>query len=308
MSALAGPPSSCAGFFQGRPVLYPHLLAEAPPPDDVLSWLPEEWRMWPGWREIWDRKVSSLESLGSRLSRLHTNSRGYCGWLLTNSQFLEEHDALFEKWAEQIRTYDLPKIAPLGAEVLLQDTSEPAPQCRDYANAFFRFLERWQLGDLAGPYLPEPVQFQFPVLLSDQRRRLVRAGGTLLCVPKSSPVPDRELLREMAEDAHGRQQAPEHLRGWARVVDGSNRAKTRIARYARLFVLQHYWAVLHHRWGERLRGHNERLHAAFAIFLFAEEEDPDLTRPESIRKDLQLISRCLGGTNWPQRRAALGRH
>ena len=86
------------------------------------------------------------------------------------------------------------------------------------------------------------------------------------------PVPDRDTLRDMIAAATNAAHVPNHLQEWHQIVQATNSAKNRIPRFARLFRLQHYWTVLHKRWGPRLDGRIEKLQFAFAAWLMPDEK------------------------------------
>lgn len=79
-----------------------------------------------------------------------------------------------------------------------------------------------------------------------------------------------------------------------RLVAGSNTGKQAIARNARIFVLQHFWRVLHHRHSAALRRRSAMLKRSFARLLNTGEQ--------SIHQDLLAIRRRLG-PNWVERGA-----
>ena len=85
---------------------------------------------------------------------------------------------------------------------------------------------------------------------------------------------------------------PDHLVKWRRIVARENAAKNAIARYARLFSLQHYWRLIHERHAIAVKRQACHLRAAFATFF-------DVS-PDSIRKDLTSITKGLG-SGWERR-------
>lgn len=81
-----------------------------------------------------------------------------------------------------------------------------------------------------------------------------------------------------------------------------------LPRLARIFVLQHYWRALFSRHATALAGQFERLREVFAAFLMPEvnpEGDSILAAAETIRKDLQDLSRAHGGPAWATRASPL---
>ena len=95
----------------------------------------------------------------------------------------------------------------------------------EFTAARDQFLDRWQLCGLAGPFLPDPVRAQVPVLRSAADERMQKMGVTLF-LPRIYPLPDRQAFREMVEDAVGRAPPAEHLRDWMEIV-GAERNNAR---------------------------------------------------------------------------------
>jgi hypothetical protein len=152
-------------------------------------------------------------------------------------------------------------------------------------------------------YLPQPMQPQSPVLLPQRASFMLRGGGAMIYLPETAPVPDRDTLREMAEAALVRDANGEHLREWTEIVAAYSQGKKQIVRYSRLFQLQHFWRVLHHRWGDRLKCKGERLQYAFAAFFLPDKDSTTVV--ETIRKDLQFLADRLDGPDWYRRVSAL---
>jgi hypothetical protein len=222
-----------------------------------------------------------------RLEAFRASARAYCGWLLTNPEFLREHDEILSRWAGIIRTQGLPEWIRLHTErvqfgVFAPEGSVPA----DMATEFTTWLLRWRLAGLTAPYLPRPLMPQAP---APAALRNPAAGGATLFLPDTFPVPGRDELRHLMEDILRGTPSP-HLTEWHTLVGADNRAKGRLDRYARLFVLQHYWAVLHHRYGSILRRRVTVLKAAFARFLVGSHPGG----VDTVHKDLLFISRRLG--------------
>jgi hypothetical protein len=125
------------------------------------------------------------------------------------------------------------------------------------------FLVRWRLMGMAGPRLPIPMMpllgGTFPLSIMEQ---LLATGG-VFSVPDTYPIPSRDELRSLLEDAI-RPSRPEHLNEWMQITRKNNPAKNQIERYSRLLELQHYWELLHERHADRLTGQLTKLQTAFA--------------------------------------------
>jgi hypothetical protein len=102
----------------------------------------------------------------------------------------------------------------------------------------------------------------------------------------------------MIEDAIGRSAAPPHLEPWMDLIDARDPGKKSLEHLQRMFRLQHWWRVLHHRHGNTLHGNLERLRLAMAAFLMPKDFGQE--GGELIRKDLMEIGKRLG-QNWLQR-------
>lgn len=102
---------------------------------------------------------------------------------------------------------------------------------------------------------------------------------------------------------------PEHLHDWAEQISPGHPGRGKaLLRLARIVVLQHYWRALSSRHAAALAGQIERLREVFAAFLFPDvnpEGDSILAAAETVRKDLQDISRARGGPAWATRASPL---
>ena len=283
LSQSCGDHAAQVGFRDGYPVRY-DLLADplslqAAALDvaagaDELAWLRE-----PG-------RKRSLVTLDVRLDWVADTCRGYAGWLAVNPTFAAEQDSLFVNWQKEVLKYGLPLVGTLGGP-------------EQYVKAVLDFCARWHLIGLGGPFLPSPVRPQVPVPAGRQLATRPAPLGTTFFLPSVFPLPDRTQLRQMIEDAMGRHRAPEHLRQWADLAEADSQGKKAIARYARVFVLQHYWRVLFARHADALRRNVAKVRLAFAAFLFPMAGAHALHKAgETIRKDLALLAKARGHSNW----------
>jgi hypothetical protein len=236
--------------------------------------------------------VEIMRTYGQRSERFAKVTRGYAGWLMTNRQFLAEHDELLAAWAQMIRKWGLDRLGILLPHGISLPGNDPTadPQWPGYGAAFEAFFLRWRLQGLAAPRLPVPLQplmaGVFPASILPQ---VMRAAG-VFCIPDTYPIPSRDELRGMLEDSLHGSGRPEHLVEWMTIIAGHNAAKKPIPRYARLFEVQHYWRVLHQRHPEALRRKGEVVKRAIASFLGTSEG--------AIHSDLLVIRNKLGA-DWP---------
>jgi hypothetical protein len=150
------------------------------------------------------------------------------------------------------------------------------------------FLVRWRLLGMAGSRLPVPMRpmlgGQFPMSIIGQ---LMAVGG-LFNLPDTFPIPSRDELREILNDAV-RSDRPDHLGEWMQITGKQNPAKNKIDRFARLFELQHYWEALLERHRPALKRQTAKLQGAVATFLQTSED--------SVRYDIRFLQTRLG-SNW----------
>jgi hypothetical protein len=273
-------------------------LARLPSPSEAFGKRPADPENDPFWKGLGWYDPAVLDQAVAAADWSYTVTAGYCGWLLANSEFHRHHDAFFTRHQMAIRA--ISALPPLDDR---QMTSSPAMgRC---ISSYTRLCRRWSLAGLAGPYLPVPFQPHFPVP-GDQLQLLpamARSAGTLLYFPRTHPLPDRDRLREMIEAAIARQLSPRHLKDWTDLIDSNNPGKKPIVRFERLFRLQHWWRLIHHRYGERIGGQIGNLQRAMGEFLLG--DDPDDKFLDTVRKDLAYLNERLG-SEWHTRPGALG--
>ena len=231
----------------------------------------------------------ALDQAEKRLQPLRAVSRGYAGWLLTGRQFLEEHDTIFSQWSNMVQRWGLTNLGillPTKGMFLPGNDPTADPNWPDYSKAFEEFFLRWRLQGMAAPYLPIPLQplmaGNMPVSVLPQMKR---AGG-VFCLPDTFPVPSRDELRNLLEPVLHGSSKPDHLAEWMEFVAKDNTAKRPIARFGRLFELQHYYRILNHRHHTALRGKSKVLTQILAgIFK---------TSNKTIGGDLRFIRKRLG--------------
>lgn len=270
LAAVCDDHSQRVGFRDGQTLLYPSLRPPRP-----LGLTPELAREF-GLGEFSAVEIAQLNrTFDGRLIWMNTIGRGYVGWLNSNSVFRRERDEVFA---------DGPRVVSLTPDFNAEASGEALPQnVQD-------FLVRWRLLGMAGPRLPIPMRpmlgGSFPTSIL---RQLMAAGG-LFNLPDIYPIPSRDLLRAMLEDAV-RTAKPEHLGEWMKITQSNNLTKTSIARLSRVLEVQHYWELLFERHEAGMAGQITRLHDALADFLN--------TTADNIKKDLQFLRRQLGKA-WPK--------
>lgn len=153
LSSFSGDHSSRVGLWQDLPIEYQQLrVVSLPMPSEEdlasLGWNLLEVRN--GLRVFEERDETALIRF----------RRGYVGWLLTNRQFVDEHDALLAEHAETVRRWGTHRagiVIPGGMRQPGTDPNED-PQWFAFSAAAEVFFGRWRLQGLAGPYLPNPLQ------------------------------------------------------------------------------------------------------------------------------------------------------
>lgn len=197
--------------------------------------------------------------------------KGYLGWLLTNPQFIEEHDDLYSEYAAILSKWGSePKRLPLS-ETLFGVVSgrDPYqdPRWNDFSQERNDFYFRWRLTEMRGPYLPIPLgshtNLTVPVSYFLWSERMTG----LYFLPDIVPMPSREEFRLSVNESRRRIDDADQLREWKRIIAGDNQGKNQIDRFARVFKLQHYWRILGDRHETALRKSTSKLEAAFASYL-----------------------------------------
>jgi hypothetical protein len=265
LAEICGDHSTQVGFNDGQPIEY-HLLRAA----ETFQLSAEQLKSM-NWEGMNDAKIASVQrAFQPRRKWYHSAARGYAGWLNCNAEFRREREAAL---GMELRVVKL--IPDMAASV----------SCGTLPERVRSFLIRWRLLGMAGPRLPIPMQpmmsGMFPVSILPQ---LMDAGG-VFNIPDICPLPSREELRDMLEEAI-RRDKPGHLVDWQRVIAKDNTAKTEIARYGRLLEVQHYWELFHERHGDHLKRKLSALQSAIATILGA-----SLT---SIEGDIRFLRKRLG--------------
>jgi hypothetical protein len=276
------------GFWKGRVFSYSH-LRERP------LWVPSaEEAAAVGWdvnQARLDRNCRAYEDRNRVFTRV---ARAYVGWLLTNGTFLDEHDALLATWRTMVRRWGFDRLGVLPMTGMFLPGDDPTADASwlDYRAAFNEFFARWRLLGLAAPYLPIPLEpLMTGSLPMSAVAQLQRSGG-IFCLPDTFPVPSRDTLRNLLDDALHGSGMPEHLREWRKLIARENPAKKPLRKFARILEIQHYWRILHHRHPKAIRGRLGELKKAIALFLGV--------KPGTVHRDLLWIRKRLG-PDWADR-------
>ena len=211
----------------------------------------EEYARRVGWST--EAADETAQTLSERLDTFGIPVRGYAGWLLTNPEFLNEHDDLFRRNQDDIRRFGIPK--PVMAKPVFGKTRKGAAGRSDsepFILEFRDFCNRWRLQTFAGPYLPLPIEPQVPNLLSKPEGLAACEGTTTFSLPDIFPVGGRGELQSSIDDAVHGDEKPSHLAGWYAIIDSANSAKNPITRYVRLFRFQHLVRALYSRHAKAL--------------------------------------------------------
>ena len=293
LSDLCGDHRSRIGFWGEMPILNQHL--EEPLPPTPISLAPiERTDVAPIVRRRLAYNAAQVNralAVGrERIAWLSSVARAYTGWLITNGQFLQEHDNLMQAWAPQIRRWRLQGVGRLlvaaGPVSLARLSDEDAAARLPFDEAVREFLIRWRLAEIVAPDMPVPhtpvMHGQVPISVVDQ---IARAGG-VFSYPDTFPVPSRDQLRNMVVNANRPDNASDHLAEWYEITSPRNSAKNQLDRFARFRTLCHYWRVLCTRHAANLHRKTDGLNHALGEHLGVSEN--------TIRADVRRIRSRLG--------------
>lgn len=228
----------------------------------------------------------------ARADRFANTARGYAGWLLTNRDFLAEQHSVLAEWKVEVAEFHIPRTGAVVTDhSLVAGASSPRDSrlCK-FARAFEEFFVHWRLEGLPAPFLPSPLRPQMPVAILASVLGHMRDGGQTFYMPDTFPVPTRDELRDLMEDALRGPGTPDHLAEWIANVQAGNSAKNAVSRYARVFELQHYVRVLYQRHKEALHRRKSSVNQAFAAFF--------QFSVDTIERDLAFVADRLGEDWW----------
>ncbi len=231
------------------------------------------------------RRQIALDIADKRMRWARRVRRGYCGWLMTNREFLSEHDAVFKKHRHYIPRYGCGVAYVPGSDVpLYPSLLNQKGYLQSFSSDFEEFCQRWHLEGMAGPYLPIPHVPHSPLKSLEQFTPKMMKAGVLIYIPHIFALPSENELRSIIDYAqrdNGRREP--HLAGWLEVVATNRPNKGReLARYGRIFEVQHFLRLLRERYAKQLVNNKQRLMRAFAELFGHSDID-------TIKNDFSLI-------------------
>lgn len=210
--------------------------------------------------DIKQRKAVHRQSL-----QMATQKRsGYIGWLIRQQEYQRDVEHLRRRYSKLIRAQGgFPSRAiPLIASQLPESSETFAIEILD-------FYRRWALESLLTWDWPIPLRAELHGLPDGDSEAGSRDGVSLF-LPWSTlqggQMPTEELLRLIKATA-----CPGHLREW---VDASSKHAKRNADYfsVQTQLYRYFWLGLQARYPSRLRGHLQKIDAAFAKWLRKERD------------------------------------
>ena len=250
---------------------------------------------------LWDASDAELDKMSATREKWETTRqqytdraapfldalRGYCGWLLTNREFLGERDELFATWEDRLARDGIPLSGPtmfggVPHEELVRKVLD-GEEVR-FLQQFETFYARWRLQHLLTAELPEPLAPQIPLLTPVALLTHMKAGGVTLYQPDTMPIPSANLVRQMLDDVR-MSHDNEHLAEWVRIVRKGRQNDHAVRAFGKIFVLHHYWMQLEQRHPLLFKGRVRQVHEAFAEFLYVSPDAVDKYR-QKIRSRL----------------------
>lgn len=265
------------GAWKGNPIVFYHLRREGFPQ------ISEELRVELGWER---QTVSNLRIAEERSAWVHEITKGYIGWLTTTRAFLSEHDELLSRHANAVRRWGLPGLRQAVSAVPDEvKRASPPEGLSELCKSVEEFCLRWRLVRLAAPGLPVPLQPFAPIPMPILAMGPMNTGGGLFYFPDTFAIPSRDMLRGILDEAL-RLSSPSHLADWTKLVSRDNLAKNQIARFGRLFEIQHYCRILQDRYPAAMHRSLGRLASVLASYFGVAQK--------TIDADMGLISKRLG--------------
>ena len=199
---------------------------------------------------------------------------GYMGWMMTDPRFIQERDALRNKWGKGNYSFSFPNSNGVASIFKLprdRPPYKPNP-FQELASDFAFFYKRWQLSQLITWDLPQPIGANIggPAWL-----------GKLVGVEESPALQLSPILRfparcPLKELMRGR--LDEHLAEWKKVLDQRHPKHYGFDRFGRIFHLHFYRnIVLGSRYGDRFHRQKEALDAVFSGY-FEDRNDQNVKR------------------------------
>ena len=285
LSELCGDHSFLVGFFKGRPVEYPLLHQST-----SGTCQPKRRKSLAG-RESQAGLDHAMRLLDERTAAFAQTMQAYIGWLMTNAEFLDEHDAILTQWSDIVAAGALTAWhSPAERDTGFRRRSSRDPRWTEYQAAFHAFFHRWRLQRLAAPYLPVPLQPHLGGSIPPSLVPEITAARPRFNLPDIYPVSPN--FHDLVEDALRGPEHPRHMDAWMRLVSGKNTARTPLFKFRRLFELQHYWRIFHARHARAFHRKAKIVKEVLAGFL---EVDWN-----TIHRDLLLLNKQLG-SGWVSR-------
>lgn len=293
VSSACGDHSSIIGFDREQPITFRYLrqplsvsafIAEA-----ISSGMANEKGM--EWLKNFPARLAG--TFDRRLGWAWGIARAYAGWLGLNVAFIRDQEMILSLRSSTIA---LERLQPLVAS----ESNDSRVAISAFMTARQAFMERWHLAEMADEFLVVPAMPRIglgDVTLAAQAA--VAEHGTHIFLPTVFPVPDRDELRSMIEDAVPREELADHLADWRELVSGNSQGKQRLTRLARIFEFQHWWHVLHSRHSSALAGRRNAVLKVFANwFDFDTENSPsNSVGIDVLRRDLTEL-RSARGSGW----------
>ena len=128
----------------GPPARAHRFLAPPAPLSSLKGFVRGGFNADPEWQGILQRLDQNLTGVDARTEALREDSLGYCGWLLTNPQFLGEHDQFFARWREMVLAYGLPRCGrlPDGFDQWLGELNDAPADAARYAEVYTALLRQ----------------------------------------------------------------------------------------------------------------------------------------------------------------------
>lgn len=261
---------SCVGFANGQPIL--DLYLRPPEPLVLSNPLAADY-----FRDCvaagYQCDLLALQSADQQVGELRDDQQAYLGWLFSDPQFLSELDELAAQHSALFMNGSLPPAAMTtiatswSTETASTDASELGP-------AVAEFCRRWRLARIVGPRTVQPISIQFPVMEPRPLTPSAQTNGSLLFVPDISPLPDRDVLRQMIGTVRDQTaRLSEHLKGWFDEIAVDNQGSKSLQVFARVYKICHWRHVIESRLTRSVSRVLGRTDQAIAEFLDLTEDE-----------------------------------
>ena len=213
------------------------------------------------------------------LEQNHRFVQGYCGWLVSNSEFLKDLDCQLEK-SPSWQSLGLPQATFGRPHNAVEPSGSHAEEVRDWR----WFCQKWRLQSMETLDLPRPFEPQFTN--SSPFTGQMPPGMSAPVIPDIYPIKGKGTIADQIESIRSRD---DHLAEWKSLISSTSRTTKRVDSFGRQFQLQHFWRVLFQRYPNSLSRSRMKLQQLFADYFEVEAD--------SIKRDLKamqaIISRPL---------------